>query len=139
MLGPIGHYLRTHVAETPAFSRTIVAEAVAQTPLREAITTQRVPLLIAFAISISPCVLYWMFLVYLPTFAQQQMHLSPSSTFFSTTLAGLLYLILTPLAGALSDRIGRKPLLYACSIGSIVLGYPLFSLLVSWGSFGACC
>jgi MHS family proline/betaine transporter-like MFS transporter len=36
--------------------------------------------------------------------------------------------------GALSDRIGRKPLLYAAAIGSIVLPYPLFVLLISWSS-----
>lgn len=137
LLGPIGHYLRTHVAETPAFTQTVVTETVAQSPLREALTTQRGPLLVAFAFSISPCVIYWTFLVYLPTFAQQQLHISPSATLFSTTFSGVIYLILAPIFGALSDRVGRKPLLYASFIGTAVLGYPLFSYLVSAQSIAA--
>ncbi|WP_428487117.1 MFS transporter [Rhodopila sp.] len=136
VLGPIGHYLRTHVAETPVFTRTVATEAVVRSPLREAFATERGPMFIAFSISICPCVLYWMFLVYLPTFAQQQLHLAASATLFSTTTAGLIYLFLTPFIGALSDRIGRKPLLYVSVLGTAVLGYPLFSLLVSWHSIG---
>jgi hypothetical protein len=89
---------------------------------------------VAFVISICSCVVYWLFLVYLPTFAQQQLHLTASAALFSTATAGLIYLLFTPAVGALSDRIGRKPLLYASFLGTVVLGYPLFSLLVSWHS-----
>jgi MHS family proline/betaine transporter-like MFS transporter len=64
------------------------------------------------------------------------LHLAASAALFSTAIAGLIYLILTPLFGALSDRIGRKPLLYASFVGTTVLGYPLFSLLVTWHSVG---
>lgn len=137
VLGPIGHYLRTHVAETPAFKQTVATEAVAKTPLRDAFTTQKGNLLVAFAFSISPCVIYWTFLVYMPTFAQQQLQISPSTTLFSTTFAGIVYLILAPIVGALSDRVGRKPLLYASFIGATVLGYPLFWYLVSARSVAA--
>ncbi|MGD9844408.1 MAG: MFS transporter [Variibacter sp.] len=137
VLGPIGHYLRTHVAETPAFTQTVATEAVAETPLREAFATQKGNLLVAFAFSISPCVIYWTFLVYMPTFAQQQLQISPSTTLFSTTFAGVVYLILAPIVGALSDRVGRKPLLYASFIGAALLGYPLFSYLVSARSVAA--
>jgi MFS transporter, MHS family, proline/betaine transporter len=76
------------------------------------------------------------FLVFLPTFAARQLHISASATFFSTTLAGVLYVVLTPFMGALSDRVGRKPLLFASAAGCIVLSYPLFLLLVSWQSVG---
>ncbi len=135
-LGPIGHYLRTRVAETPAFTRTVKADHLAHSPLRETLTHYRGPVLLTFGISICSCVMYWLFLVYMPTFAQQQLHISAAATLFSTSIAGVIYLVLTPLVGALSDRIGRKPLLYTCSIGSAVLGYPLFELLMAWKSLG---
>jgi MHS family proline/betaine transporter-like MFS transporter len=134
VLGPIGHYLRTHVAETPAYAQSVTSRTVAQNPLRDAFSGQKGPMFVAFGISINSCVVYWLFLVYLPTFAQQQLHLTASTALFSTAIAGLIYLFLTPVVGALSDRIGRKPLLYASFIGTAVLGYPLFSLLVSWHS-----
>jgi MHS family proline/betaine transporter-like MFS transporter len=40
-----------------------------------------------------------------------------------------------PIMGALSDRIGRKPLLLACCVAYVVLPYPIFSFLVSGASF----
>ena len=136
VLGPIGHYLRTHVAETPAYAHNIASKTVVRTPLREVFASQKGLMFVAFAINISPCVVYWLFLVYLPTFAQQQLHLTASAALFSTAVAGLIFLFLPPLVGALSDRVGRKPLLFVSFIGTAVLGYPLFSLLVSWHSIG---
>ena len=128
--------MRTHVAETPVFTRHAAARNVSPNPIQEAFATQRRGLFVIFGVSIISVCLYWVFLVFLPTFAARQLHIGPSATFFSTTLAGVIYVVLTPFMGALSDRIGRKPLLFAAAIGSIVLSYPLFVLLVSWNSVG---
>ena len=136
ILGPIGHYLRTHVAETPVFTRHVQSRDVSAHPIQEAFRTQQRGLMVVFGISIISVCLYWVFLVFLPTFAARELHIDPSSTFFSTTLAGIIYVVVTPFVGALSDHIGRKPILYAAAIGSIILPYPLFVLLVSWHSFG---
>jgi len=134
ILGPIGHYLRTRVAETPAFTRQIAKQTVARAPIREAFATQWGNMVTIFGVSIIPVCLYWVFLVFLPTFAVRQLHMNASATFFSTTLAGVIYVVVTPVMGALSDRIGRKPLFFACAGSSIVLSYPLFLLLVSWST-----
>lgn len=134
ILGPIGHYLRTRVAETPVFTQNVKTRNVSARPIQEAFATQQRGLIVIFGISIIPVCLYWVFLVFLPTFAARQLHIDPSSTFFSTTLAGVIYVVFTPLMGALSDRVGRKPLLYAAAIASIVLSYPLFVYLVSSSS-----
>jgi MHS family proline/betaine transporter-like MFS transporter len=136
ILGPIGHYLRTRVGETPVFTRHVKAHDVSAHPIQEAFKTQRRGLMVVFGISIISVCLDWVFLVFLPTFAAGQLHIDASSTFFSTTFAGIVYVVVTPIVGALSDRVGRKPLLYVAAIGSIVLPYPLFVLLVSWHSFG---
>ena len=136
VLGPIGHYLRTRVAETPVFTRHVQTRNVSASPIREAFATQRRGLMVIFGVSIISVCLYWVFLVFLPTFAARQLHMDASPTFFSTTFAGVIYVVLTPVIGTLSDRIGRKPLLYTAAIASIVLAYPLFFLLVSWGSVG---
>jgi MHS family proline/betaine transporter-like MFS transporter len=39
--------------------------------------------------------------------------------------------VATPLMGLLSDRVGRKPLLTAACVASLVLPYPLFKLMLS--------
>jgi MHS family proline/betaine transporter-like MFS transporter len=59
------------------------------------------------------------------------LHIPASATFLSTLVAGVIYLVLTPLIGRLSDRVGRKPLFLAASVASIVLAYPLFQIMVT--------
>lgn len=136
VLGPIGHYLRTRVAETPVFTRHVQARNLSDRPIQEAFATQKRGLAVIFGVSIISVCIYWVFLVFLPIFAAGHLHMTASATFFSTTVAGIIYVVLPPFIGALSDRIGRKPILFATAFGAIVLPYPLFVLLVSWGSVG---
>jgi MHS family proline/betaine transporter-like MFS transporter len=42
-----------------------------------------------------------------------------------------VFVVLIPFMGALSDRIGRKPLLMASCVGYALLGYPLFVMASS--------
>jgi MFS transporter, MHS family, alpha-ketoglutarate permease len=46
-----------------------------------------------------------------------------------TALALLVYMLLQPAAGALSDRIGRKPLLIAFGVFGVLFTYPLFTAI----------
>jgi MHS family proline/betaine transporter-like MFS transporter len=131
VLGPIGYYLRTHVHETPAFERTVDQKDVTKAPIRVAFRDFKAPLLAAFALSIVGCVVNYVFIIFLPSFAQQQLKIPASTTFLSTAIAGIIYLVLTPFMGALSDKIGRKTMFFAMSGLSTVLAYPLFLLLVS--------
>jgi MHS family proline/betaine transporter-like MFS transporter len=130
VLGPIGYYLRTRVEETPAFERTVSKQEVTRSPLRVAFTEYSTPVYAAFGLSIIGCVINYVFIIFLPSFAQQQLHIAPSTTYLSTIVAGLIYLVLTPVMGSLSDRIGRKTMFFGVSGLSIVLAYPLFKLLV---------
>ena len=134
VLGPIGYYLRTKVEETPAFERTVAKQEVSRSPLRRSLTEYPGPVLAAFGVSIIGCVLNYVFFIFVPSFAQQQLQIPASATFLSTLIGGVIYLVLTPLTGRLSDRIGRKPLFFAASVASIVLAYPLFQMLVSMHS-----
>ena len=135
MLGPVGYYLRTRVAETPAFQRAEAARDLTRVPLAEAFTTHGWVFLAAFGVSIIGCVINYVFLVFLPSFASQTLHIDLSRALWSTTIAGLIYLVLTPLVGHWSDRIGRKPMMLGCAVLAFVMAYPLFLFLVSHPTF----
>ncbi|HEX3398954.1 MAG TPA: MFS transporter [Acetobacteraceae bacterium] len=135
VLGPVGYYLRTRVAETPAFQRAVATRTITRMPLAEAFTTHGWVFLAAFGLSIIGCVINYVFLVFLPSFASQTLKIDLSYALWSTTLAGIIYLVLTPVVGHFSDRIGRKPMMLTCSVLAFVMAYPLFQFLVSHPSF----
>jgi MFS family permease len=135
VLGPVGYYLRTRVAETPAFQRAEAARDLTRMPLAEAFTTHGWVFLAAFGLSIIGCVVNYVFLVFLPSFASQTLHIDLSRALWSTTFAGVIYLVLTPLVGHWSDRVGRKPMLFACAVLAFVMAYPLFLFLETHPSF----
>jgi MHS family proline/betaine transporter-like MFS transporter len=135
VLGPVGYYLRTRVAETPAFQRAEATRSLARLPLAEAFTTHGWVLLSAFGLSIVGCVINYVFLVFLPSFASQTLKIDLSHALWSTSLAGVLYFVLTPVVGHYSDRIGRKPMLFACAVLAVVMAYPLFRFLQTYPNF----
>jgi MHS family proline/betaine transporter-like MFS transporter len=71
------------------------------------------------------------------TYFQDPLGFSPTAASLSTTITLLVGMALIPPLGALSDRIGRKPLLLASCIGYAVLTYPLFLLLNMGNLFAA--
>ena len=71
VLGPIGYYLRTRVAETPAFQRALETQTIKRMPIAEAISSHGGMFLAGFGLSIIGCVINYVFLVFLPSFASQ--------------------------------------------------------------------
>ena len=136
LLGPIGYYLRTKVAETPAFERNAERQAIARAPLREALSTHGTRIVQAFFLSIIGIVGNYVMIVFMPTYAIKTLHLNASSALLCATLANLWIMLLTPLMGALSDRIGRRPMIGACGVLFLLLAYPLY-ILVGQGTFQA--
>lgn len=72
---------------------------------------------------------------YTPTFGVAVLHLSPFSAFLVTACVGLSNFVLLPLSGALSDRIGRQPILFTVATLGLVGGYPVLHWLVASPSF----
>jgi len=80
-------------------------------------------------------VLFYMITAYTPTFGSAVLHLTGTASLAVTLCVGLSNFIWVPLAGALSDRIGRRPLLFGCTILTLLTAYPALSWLVSAPSF----
>ena len=72
---------------------------------------------------------------YTPTFGSAVLHLTGTASLAVTLCVGLSNFIWVPLAGALSDRIGRRPLLFGCTVLTLLTAYPALSWLVSAPSF----
>ena len=81
---------------------------------------------VCFGLVICGTISFYVVLVYMPTFAKTQLGI-PLADAFVAQVTGLVCLTLViPVCGALTDRIGRKPVLMAAAIAYFVLLYPLF-------------
>ncbi|KUI11466.1 MFS transporter [Mycobacterium sp. GA-1285] len=130
-LGLVGLYIRLRLDDTPHFAELSATDRVAESPLREAFTTSWRPILQVIGMFIVFNVGYYVVFTFLPTYFIKTLEFSKTDAFLSITLASLIALILILPLAALSDRIGRRPMLVAGSVAFAVLGYPLFLLLNS--------
>jgi len=135
LLGPIGYYLRKKVAETPAFERTVETRSIERTPLRAAIADYGMRMLQAFGLSIIGCTVGFVFNVYLVSYSIGTLHLPAGAALSCAVAFGAVVVVLTPLVGALTDRIGRRPLILGSALLNLAFAYPLFVLAIRGGGF----
>jgi MFS transporter, MHS family, citrate/tricarballylate:H+ symporter len=79
---------------------------------------------------------FYFITAYTPTFGQQVLKLASVDSLIVTLCVGLSNLVWLIVAGALSDRIGRRPILIAFTVLALMTAYPALSWLVSAPSFG---
>jgi len=135
VIGPVGLYIRRYLEETDAFVQSRRAGAMSN-PLRALLVQNRRALAVTFGLVICGTISYYVVLVYMPTFAKTQLGM-PLTDAFLAQVIGLVCLTATiPLCGALSDRIGRKPVLMFATVAYFVLLYPLFVWVSGSPGFG---
>jgi MFS transporter, MHS family, citrate/tricarballylate:H+ symporter len=78
---------------------------------------------------------FYMITAYTPTFGSSVLHLAAMDSLVVTLCVGASNLFWLPIMGSLSDRVGRRPLLFACTILMLVSAYPAMLWLVHEASF----
>ena len=131
ILGPVGLWMRRTIDETPAYKKAAATPAVAVAGE----TSPWVMAARAFGFTIVWTVCFYVLLAYMPTYTQKYVKITASAALWANTIGLLVLVIFIPIMGAISDRIGRKPLLLACCLAFIVVPYPAFSFLVSGASY----
>jgi len=125
LIAPVGLYIRRHVSETEVFTAAR-AEPHARPSLWQALSRHRRGVFVTLGGVVCGTISYYVILVYMPTFANKQLHL-PLDDAFLAQICGLLTLIVViPLFGALSDRIGRKPVIVGALAVYLALLYPIY-------------
>jgi len=88
------------------------------------------------AMVVMTTVTFYVITVYTPSFGKNVLRLAETDSLLVTSAVGLSNFVWLPLAGALSDRIGRKPILVTFTILSLLTVYPALAWLVRDPSFG---
>lgn len=79
---------------------------------------------------------FYMITVYAPTFGKTVLQLSTGDALLVTLLTAVSNFIWLPIGGAISDRVGRKPLLLAMSLMTLITAYPALTYLAQSPTFG---
>ena len=120
---------RTTMQESPDFDDQRARGTVPLSPLHYALTNYRAGILRAFAISALGSITYYIGITYVPAFLTSAGKLGEGDSLRLSTVAAFVVILVTPFAGALSDRVGRKPVLIFLSACSAVLPIVLFTLM----------
>ncbi|WP_404822912.1 MFS transporter [Novosphingobium huizhouense] len=126
---------RVRIEESPDFDRQRASGTVPANPLRHALRHHRAGIVRGFAISALGSITYYVGITYVPVYLASVGAMSEAQTLQLATVAALAVIVVTPPLGALSDRIGRKPVLVGFALASVVLPISLFSLMA--GASGA--
>lgn len=132
----IGLALRLRVAETPAFTKLVETGQVAKRPALEALRTMPRQIVLGVLLIAFGAMAYFLLVTYLPTWLTTSVGAKANEALTMSTVAAGMYVVFTPLAGALSDRIGRRPQLLGAAAATALLAYPMFVLLEE-GTLGA--
>jgi MHS family proline/betaine transporter-like MFS transporter len=127
LIAPVGFYVRSKLHEPELFLKARDDRrpaAVADTLQREARAA-----LTALGVSVLYIVSAYVLLIYMPIFALRQLQLPFSAALQATVMASCLVVACAPIAGAISDRIGRKPMLQVATLGYLLLTYPAFAMI----------
>ncbi|KQQ56286.1 citrate-proton symporter [Pseudomonas sp. Leaf127] len=134
MIVPALFVIRRSLEESPEF------EARKHRPtLSEVLRSirQNFGLVIAgMALVVMTTVSFYLITAYTPTFGKNELNLTDLESLLVTVCVGLSNFVWLPVMGALSDRIGRKPLLIGATVLAIASAYPALSWLVAHPSFG---
>ena len=128
-LGLIGFYIRRRIEDTPEFRALQELETVSSSPVREVFRSNWREFLKTCGMEIFMNVTFYVVLVYLLTYQEVNLGFDAGRAALLSTLGSALALVVVPLAGAASDRVGRRPVLFTAAIALTVLSVPLFALM----------
>ena len=127
LLGLYALYLRRNLDETPAYEQEKATEesGYERPPLLRGIWEQRASVLRVMGIVVGLTVVYYTWGVAAPAYAIKVKGLDPTAALWAGVIAYLVYIAVLPVAGAISDRLGRRFNVFVCVVSLSVLSFPL--------------
>jgi MHS family proline/betaine transporter-like MFS transporter len=125
LIGPVGLYIRNRIEDA-----TAPPAAKHDTPVRTVFLEQKFRVLLALgALAVSTAVNY--LIIYMPTYVVKTLNLSPTIGYLAAFAAAIAAILFNPVAGFVSDRVGRTRYLIAVGVVLLFAIFPLFLLLTS--------
>jgi MHS family proline/betaine transporter-like MFS transporter len=128
-LGVVGLYIRLKLEDTPLFKELEREHHVAQAPVLTGLRENWKQILIAFGVICLNAVGFYMILSYMPTYLSEELGFDSVTATLTTIVSVAAYVVFLPIVGTLTDRVGRKPVLFGACVLFLLLTLPSFELL----------
>lgn len=125
VLAVVGLYIRFRISEPESFTESRPAKR----PLVEVLRTHPREILIAVGVRFAEGGNYYVFTVFILTYITEHLGLPKQAGLTGVMLAAAINIVALPLWGALSDRIGRKPVFIAGAVFMALYAWPFFWLV----------
>jgi metabolite-proton symporter len=129
LLVGVGLIIRLHILETPAFSKVKANQTEVRHPILEVLREHRREVLLAMGARVAENGAFYIYTVFVLVYGTQKAGLARQDVLNGILMAAACALVAIPLAGAISDRVGRRPVYLFGAAVTALFAYPLFVLL----------
>jgi MHS family proline/betaine transporter-like MFS transporter len=128
-LGYIGWFIRTKIEDTPSFVEAEEKKRVLKNPVLTSLKDNWLGVLQAAGLSTGWNAGFYLVLSFMPTYIATTLKLPLNLALLTNLFTCMMFIILTPLMGHLSDKIGRKRVLFTSCFCYILFTYPIFAYM----------
>lgn len=132
---PLILWLRRSLDETEAFRR-MQHKAHSASDVFRMLRANWGLVLTGMGLSVLTTTTFYLITAYTPTYGREALHMDQFGVLVVTLLVGFSNFLWLPVGGAISDRIGRYPLLFLVPVVTLLVAYPCLTWLVAAPSFG---
>ncbi|MCX2746840.1 MFS transporter [Arthrobacter sp. MI7-26] len=127
----LGLYLRLKLEDTEVFKELKAQGAVTAAPIRQVGSTNRKSLAIAFGLSAITVLGFYYLAAYVPNYLIATVAMRPAVALGVVAVGALIYAVLCPVMGHLSDRVGRRRISLLGGAGLAIFSVPAFLLMLT--------
>jgi len=132
ILVAVGTYIRLRLAESPSFAKVKARKAEVSMPIVEVLRAHKKSVLLAMGARLAENVFFYIFTITILNYAFERVKVAKETVLTGVLIASAVDLLAIPLFGALSDRVGRRPVYLFGAAFSAAFVVPFF-LLVDTG------
>jgi metabolite-proton symporter len=129
LLVGVGLMIRVRLLETPAFARVKEARTEVQRPIVEVLKTHPKEVLLSMGLRLAENGAFYIYTVFVLVYGTQRAGIPRQTVLNGILIAAACALVAIPLCGALSDRVGRRPVYLFGACVTALFAYPLFWLI----------
>ncbi len=125
----VGMFIRLKIVESPVFARAQAEAPPPKVPILAVLREHPRNVLLAMGARFAENAFFYIFTVLVLSYGSQQLGMSKAAMLNAVLLGSAVQLIAIPCFGALSDRLGRRPVYLGGALFLLLFAFPFFWLM----------